>query len=89
MFIEAPILNYFDPEDHIQIETDVSSYAIGEIFSQLILDDLGEWHPIAFFFRKMILAETRYKTYDNELLAIIEVFKTWKYYLKDCKHEVL
>ncbi len=41
-FVEAPILNHFDSEHHIQIEIDVSGYAIGGIFSQLILDDLGQ-----------------------------------------------
>ncbi len=76
MFIEAPILNHFDPERHIQIETDTSSYAISGIFSQITLDDFGQWHPLAFFTRKMILAETRYETHDGELLAIVEAFKT-------------
>ncbi len=88
-FIEAPILNHFDPEYHIQIEMDASGYAIGGILSQLTLDDLGQWHPVAFFFRKMIPAETRYETHNGELLAIVEAFKTWKHYLKGCKHEVL
>ena len=37
----------------------------------------------------MIPAETWYETYDSELLAIIEAFKTWRHYLKCCKHEVL
>ena len=37
----------------------------------------------------MILAETRYKTHDRKLLAIVEVFKTWRHYLKRYKHEVL
>ena len=37
----------------------------------------------------MILAETRYKTYNDELLAIVEAFKTWKHYLKGSQHEVL
>ena len=37
----------------------------------------------------MILAQTRYKTHDGELLAIVEAFKTWHHYLKGCKHEVL
>ena len=40
-FIEAPILNHFNLEHHIRIETDVLGYAIGRIFSQLTLDDLG------------------------------------------------
>ena len=37
----------------------------------------------------MIPAETRYETHDSELLAIVEVFKTWKYYLEGSQHEVL
>ena len=37
----------------------------------------------------MIPAETRYKTYDGELLAIVEAFKTWRHYFKRSQHEVL
>ena len=37
----------------------------------------------------MIPVETWYKTYNGKLLAIIEAFKTWRYYLEGCKHEVL
>ena len=101
-FIEAPILRHFDPESHIRIETDVSGYAIGGVLSQLNLDsdappndsnsnksDFGQWHPVAYFSRKMIPAETRYETHDAELLAIVEAFKTWRHYLEGCKHEVL
>ena len=87
-FIEAPILNHFDLEHYIQIETDALGYAMGGILSQLTSDNLGRWYPVAFFSRKMILVETRYETHDGELLAILEAFKTWKHYLKDCKPEV-
>ena len=34
-FIKTPILRHFDPECHIQIKTDASGYAIGEVLSQL------------------------------------------------------
>ena len=51
--------------------------------------DLGQWHPVAFFSRKMIPAEIQYETHNGELLAIVKVFKTWHYYLEGCKHEVL
>ena len=37
----------------------------------------------------MILIETQYKTHNGKLLAIVEVFKTWRYYLESCKHEIL
>ncbi len=50
--------------------------------------EIGQWHLVAFFSQKMIPAKTRYKTHDQELLAIVEVFKTWCYYLEGCKYEV-
>ena len=37
----------------------------------------------------MIPAEIRYETHNGELLVIVETFKTWRYYLEGCKHEVL
>lgn len=37
----------------------------------------------------MIPAETKYKTHNQELLAIIEAFKTWRQYLKGYKCKVL
>ena len=67
-FIEALIFDHFDAKRRIWIETDISSYAIGGVLSQLSfktrLDgvvtniDFGQWHPIAFFSRKMISAKT-------------------------------
>ncbi len=39
-------------------------------------------------FQKMISAKTWYETYDQELLAIVEAFKTWHHYLEGYKHEV-
>ena len=44
---------------------------------------------MAYFSRKMILAETWYKTHNNKLLVILEAFKTWWYNLEGCKHEFL
>ncbi len=41
-FIKVPILNHFDLERHIQIETDTSGYIIGKILSQLTLNDLRQ-----------------------------------------------
>ena len=101
-FTKAPILQHFDPECHIRIEADASGYAIGGVLSQLTPDqvtldskiistksDSGQWHPVAYFFRKMISAETHYETHNCKLLAIVEAFKTWKHYLKSCKHKIL
>ena len=75
-FIKAPILQHFDLERHIRVETDALGYAIGRVLSQLTSDDSGQWHSIAFYSKKMIPAETRYELHDSELLAIVETFKT-------------
>ena len=48
-FFKTPILYHFDAEHHIQIETDVSGYAIGGVLSQLTLEDFGRWHLMTFF----------------------------------------
>ena len=37
----------------------------------------------------MIPVETRYKTHNGKLLAIVEAFKTWRHYLEGCKHKML
>ena len=87
-FTKAFILHHFDPECYIQIEIDVFGYTIGGILSQLTLE-IGQWHPTALFFRKMILAETWYKTHDQEFLVLVEAFKIWRHYLEGCKFEVL
>ena len=76
VFVKAPILYHFDPKHYIWVETDVSGYAIGVILSQLILDNLSQWHLVIFFFQKIIPAETKYKTHNDEILAIVEAFKT-------------
>lgn len=58
------------------METHISGYGISEILIHLTLDNLDCWYRVANFWRKMISVKTRYKTYNNELLAIIKAFKT-------------
>ena len=61
---------------------------IDGVLSQLTLNDSSQWHLVTFFSWKMILMKIRYEIYDNELLTIIEIFKTWRYYLKISWHKV-
>ena len=55
------------------------------IFSK---SEIDQWYLVVFFFQIMISVETWYKTYDQELLAIVEAFKTWRHYLESCKYKV-
>ena len=88
-FTKTPILQHFDLECYIWIETNALSYAIGGVLSQPTLDNSGKWHPVAYYSQKMILAKAWYKTHDGKFLVIVEAFKTWWHYLEGCKHKVL
>ena len=88
VFTEAPILQHFDPEQYSRVETDAFGHAISEVLSQLT-NDLGQYHPVAYFLCKIIPGKTEYKTQNGEILAIIEAFKIWRHYLEGCKHEIL
>ena len=93
MFIKALIFRHFDLKCYIQIVIDVLGYAIKGVLSQLTSDhltsDQSQWHLVAYFLKKMILAETRYKSHNSKLLIIVKVFKIWYHYLEDYKHKVL
>ena len=66
----------------------MSDYTISEVLSQLALDDMSQWHPVAYYLCKMIPAKTWYKIYNGKLVAIVEIFRIWRYYLKGFKHKV-
>lgn len=87
VFCEEPILQYFDVSKPIRLETDASGKAIGGVFCQQDTD--MNWHPVAYYSRKMLPAEPNYETHDAVLLAIVDGFKTWRYYLEGAAHTIL
>ena len=87
-FTKALILQYFDPEHRIWIDTYNFGYDIGSVFSQMI-SEMGQWYPIAYYSEKIIWTKTRYETHDTELLVTLEVFRNWRHYLERCRYKVL
>jgi len=75
-----PILQHFDPERPVTIETDASDYAIGAICSQP--DEKGILHPVAYYSRKLKDPERNYDIHDKELLAIVDALRKWDTYCK-------
>jgi transposase InsO family protein len=88
-FATAPVLRHYQPELPSRLETDASIQGIAGIFSQL--QDNGNWHPVAFWSRKLTPAEKNYHTYDLELLAIVATMTHWRHYVEglSTKLEVL
>jgi transposase InsO family protein len=89
-FTKAPVLVHYDVDAPIKVETDASNFACSGILSQLqsTSTENPQWHPVAFWSRKFIPAETRYPTYDQEMLGIVGAFKHWRHYLEGAAHPV-
>jgi transposase InsO family protein len=88
-FCQAPVLRHFDPEKPSRLETDASGEAISGILHQLHEHEGKlQWHPVAFYSRKLIAAERHYETYDGELLAIVESCKHFRHYVEGAQHQL-
>ena len=49
----------------------------------------GEWQPLSFFSRKLTDTETRYSTFDRELLAVVAALRHFRFLLEGRSFHVL
>ena len=72
------ILAYPKPEAQLVLTTDASTTAVGAILHQI---SNGTDEPLEFYSRKLSSTESRYSTFDRELLAIVLAVKHFKHLL--------
>ena len=77
--VSATLLAHPNPKSKISLVTDASDFAMGAVLQQE--SDKGK-EPLCFFSRTFTPAQTRYSTYDRELLAIYSAIKHFKYLLE-------
>ena len=82
----ASLLSYPTPDAPTCLMTDASDTAVGAVLQQHVN---STWHPISFFSRKMTPAETRYSTFDRELLAVYLSIKHFRHFLEGRPFHVL
>lgn len=63
----------------LSVSTDASNYAVGAVLEQTTN---GKRVPLAFFSKTLSPTETRYSTYDRELLAIVLAIKHFRHFLE-------
>ena len=80
------LLVHSTPNAPTNIITDASDVAVGGVLQQYIN---GQWCPLSFFFKTLQPAETRYSTYDHELLAIYLANRYFRYFLEGRDFQVL
>ena len=75
----ASILVFPAHNASLQLTTDASNVAVGAVLEQLVQ---GHPQPIAFFSRKLSGAESRYSTFDRELLSIYLAVRHFRHLLE-------
>lgn len=75
---DAVELSFPTPGASISITADASSHAIGACLHQLVD---GKSTPLSFFSRQLSDTESRYSTFDRELLAIFASIKKWRHFI--------
>ena len=83
---KASLLTYPTPDAPICLMTDASDTAVGAVLQQNVQ---GTWTPISFFSRKLTPPETRYSTFDRELLAVYLGIKHFRHFLEGRSFHVL
>ena len=71
MLCHETMLAFPDYSKPFEIHTDASAFALGAVISQ-------NKKTIAFYSRKLNLAQTRYTTTERELLSIVETLKEFR-----------
>ena len=79
LLAEATLLNHPTPDAPTCIMTDASDVAVGAVLQQFT-DAM--WKPISYFSRTLTPAETRYSTFDRELLAIYLAIRHFRHFIE-------
>jgi hypothetical protein len=72
-------LQHPEPNAELSLATDASDTHIGEVMHKKSGD---HWRPLGFFSRKLTDTESRYSTFDRELLAAQAAIKHFRHFCK-------
>ncbi|BHF59487.1 hypothetical protein SprV_0100244600 [Sparganum proliferum] len=75
---DASFLTHPAPEAQLSLMVDASTVVVGAVLQQHLA---GSTRPLAFFSKKLLLAETRYSTFGREILAIYLAVKHFQHFL--------
>ena len=76
--MNACTLSHPSPNASLILSTDASNVAVGAVLEQVV-DTVNQ--PLSFFSKKLQKSETKYSTFDRELLAVYLAIRHFKYYL--------
>ena len=77
--VGAALLTHPRAESEVSLAVDASDRHVGGVLQQW---EEGAWRPLAFYSRKLTGAETRYSTFDRELVAIVAAIRHFRFLLE-------
>ena len=77
--VAAVPLHHPVPSAHLSLATDASDTHVGAVLQQKVR---GHWQPLAFFSKKLSPTESRYSTFDRELLAVFLSVRHFRFFLE-------
>ncbi|XP_022160829.1 uncharacterized protein LOC111026944 [Myzus persicae] len=84
---ENPLLCLFNPGAETELHCDASSQGFGSILLQKQSD--GKFHPIFFYSHRTSDAESRYHSFELEMLAIVNSIKRFRIYLQGIRFKIV
>ncbi len=87
LICKEPVLLMPRLEQPFELEVDASNYTIGVTLNQK--DELGRWHPVAYYSTTLSEMERNYDIYDKELLAVVKSLRHWRTYLAGAPHQIV
>jgi cleavage and polyadenylation specificity factor subunit 1 len=78
-FAKETLINHVNSKAKLSIAVDASNTAVGGVLQQ---EHNGILEPLAFFSKKLTQTETKYSTFDRELLAIYLTIKHFRHHLE-------
>ena len=75
-----------DPTATLSLATDASDTHVAGVLQQF---SNRRWEPLAFFSHKLTAAQTRYSTFDKELLAVFSAIRHFRFLLEGRRFRIL
>lgn len=85
--IESPVLAIYDPTAETELHTDASSLGYGAILMQRQKDK--KMHAIFYFSKRTTPIESKYHSYELELLAIVNALQRFRIYLQGLAFKII
>ena len=82
-----PLLSIYSPKAETQLHCDASSTGFGSILFQRQKD--SSLHPISFYSKRTTEAESRFHSYELEMLAIVNSIKRFRVYLQNIRFKII